>query len=197
MLVLLVANAHRSALEQERTEGIYVHTLNVLLATSELKTAAQALARNERSFLMTGEPRYLALYRQTGATIPRLSHQLRRLTQNNPRQQQNLEVLNFHLRAYVRATDRNMAVARSGHAAQAIASMRSDSRRLQTERTLGKFDRMDAEERRLLALRKAATDRANRRTERFTYGLAGTGGLLLLWWQQGSASSRCAPMSRR
>lgn len=62
LLTAVVANVIDAAAQRRGAERIYVHTLDVLLSTSELKASVNAALRGERGYLLTADERFLRPY---------------------------------------------------------------------------------------------------------------------------------------
>ena len=180
MLVAVVANAADAAARRRAAERAYVHTLDVLIATGELATAVNAALRGERGYLLTHDPRFLQPYEKARRDIPRMTDRLAALTRDNPRQRANLAALRVRMRSYLDLLALSVDLERSGRTAEARRIVRAGLGRSRIEGVLGVVADAEAEEHRLLRIRRAATDAANARADRYAVRLAALGALLLL-----------------
>lgn len=69
------------------------HTQSVLVNLEELLSLIKDADSNQRGYLISGEERYLDLYRKSVALIPDRLDQIKRLTTDSPRQQKVIESL--------------------------------------------------------------------------------------------------------
>ena len=180
LVAAVVANAADASRQRRAAERIYVHTLDVLLATSELEASVNAALRGERGFLLTDDPRFLRPYTVNRRFIPRQTAKLAALTRDNPRQRGHLRELETRIRAYFKVLETTIALQGAGRGGEAQAIIRAGMDRERIEDVLRVLGTIKAEERRLLRLRRAETNRANVRIERYGLALAGLAGLLLL-----------------
>ena len=180
MVAVIIANSFSAAAERRRAEALQLHTLDVLLVAGRLETAVNAALRGERGYLITGERDFLEPYFHGHAESLRRVRELRDLTRDNPAQQRHMAAVERCLAAYLTAIARLVTLEEAGRHAQAVAAVRSGVGRRQIGDFLAALDRIEAEERRLLDLRRAASRHADARTDLYNYILAGVGGLLMV-----------------
>lgn len=179
MMAAITVFAFDSARQRKEAEIWYVHTLDVLLATSEFKTSVNAALRGERGYLLTQDDRFLDVYFEArGESRTRLS-QLHKLTSDNPQQQQSLVVLEARVRDYFSLLEQTISLSRSGDQQAALRIVRAGIGRNRILSVLRAVGRMEAEERRKLAQRRTANDAANERIEEYGIALIGVGILFL------------------
>src|SRR5262245_21601637 len=75
------------------TGDAVAHTHEVLAHINKLLVALDEAESSQRGFLLTGDEIYLQSHQGTVAEIERAARELRRLTADNPRQQERLDTL--------------------------------------------------------------------------------------------------------
>ena len=163
MFGAIIVNAFRATAERRQAEAMQVHTLDVLLAAGRLETAVNETMRGERGYLITGDRDFLQPYFNGRAHSFRLLRSLQRATHDNAAQRGNLAAAERRLSAYVGTIDRLVALEATGRRAEAVAAVRAGADRSQIIAFLAALSRVQAEERRLLALRGAAAEAADAR----------------------------------
>jgi diguanylate cyclase (GGDEF)-like protein len=172
MFGAIIVNAFRATAERRQAEALQVHTLDVLLAAGRLETAVNETMRGERGYLITGDRDFLEPYFKGRALSFRLLRSLQRATQDNAAQRDNLAVVERRLGAYIGAVDRLVALEAAGRRAEAVAAVLARADRNQIIAFIAALERVQAEERRLLALRGAAAEAADSRDTRYNYIIA-------------------------
>jgi diguanylate cyclase (GGDEF)-like protein len=172
MFGAITVNAFRATAERRHAEAMQVHTLDVLLAAGRLETAVNETMRGERGYLLTGDRDFLQPYFRGRALSVRLLRSLQHATRDNVEQQGNLAVAERRLNTYIGAIDRLVALEAAGRRAEAVAAVRARADRNQIIAFVAALDRVQAEERRLLALRGAAAEAADSRDTRYNYIIA-------------------------
>jgi diguanylate cyclase (GGDEF)-like protein len=167
MFGAIIVNAFRATAERRQADALQVHTLDVLLAAGRLETAVNETMRGERGYLITGDHDFLQPYFEGRASSFRLLRSLRRATSDNVAQQGNLAAAERRLSAYVGTVDRLVALQTAGRRAEAVAAVRAGAERSRIIAFLAALDRVQAEERRLLALRGATAEAADSRDHRY------------------------------
>ena len=93
MLVCIGILAHEISRQQSDTADWVEHTHEVLSQVQKLETQITEVEDGQRTFILTGHDEFLEAYtRGVGATMESL-HLLKRLTSDNPRQQEQLAIL--------------------------------------------------------------------------------------------------------
>jgi diguanylate cyclase (GGDEF)-like protein len=175
----VAGNMVDAADQRDRAETWYVHTLEVLIVTGELKTSVHAALRGERGYLLTRDPEFLRPFIASRAEAPRLTAKLQRLTSDNPKQQITINELRRRLRSYEAVLQKTVVLAELGRLDQAIGIVRVGAGKKRIEAVLESLGRVEAEEYRLLGERRAASARAKQQIERIGKKLM-LGGVLLL-----------------
>jgi diguanylate cyclase (GGDEF)-like protein len=182
-LAALILNSHEAIGERREADQRYVQTLDVLLVTSGIESAVNAALRGERGYLLTHDVRFLGPYAESRREIPRLYNRLQGLT-HNARQRTDAERLRQRLARYYALLDHTIALADAGRRDDAQEVVRRGLGKREVENVLRELSRIEAEEHRLLAQRRAASALADRRSESYGLALAGAGlamlGLLVL-----------------
>ncbi|RYG56998.1 hypothetical protein EON80_28745, partial [bacterium] len=62
MLVAITVNALQAGQRQRAAEGWQMHTMQVLLVAEQVRSAANAIMRGERGYLITGDANFLEPY---------------------------------------------------------------------------------------------------------------------------------------
>ena len=174
----LVINRVRSTSQHQQAERWYVHTLNVLIATGELRTSVYSAQRGQRNYLLTGDRALLRDFadgkRQTRAAVVKL----RALIAENPLQRENLAALNRDLANYFALLGRASDLEAEGRHGDVIAMVRKD-RGAGFDAVLTSIGSVDEQERSLLATRKLDMNIADQRMAAHGYGLIVIGFLVL------------------
>ena len=174
----LVINRVRSSAQHQQAERWYVHTLDVLIATGELRTSVYSAQRGQRNYLLTGDRALLRDFadgkRQTFAGFAKLGA----LTADNPRQRENLIALNRDLTNYYALLGRASDLEIQGRHDEVIAMVRKD-KGAGFDAVLRSIGLIEELERTLLEARKLDMDLADRRVAAHGYGLIALGFLVL------------------
>ncbi|RYD48982.1 MAG: diguanylate cyclase [Sphingomonadales bacterium] len=172
MLVAITFNAIQAGQRHKAAEGWQVHTMQVLLVAEQVRSAANEALRGERGYLITGDPKFLEPYIKANRDAPRLASRLRELTGDNPAQRPITTALDAQMKRYLDLVGRTVALVRDGSTADAVAVVKSGAGRREIEAVLATIDRIEAQERRLLAEREAANGYAAKASEIADYALA-------------------------
>jgi signal transduction histidine kinase len=157
-LALLVAGiAAAWAVQQNSVHGRWVsHTYEVENAILDTRRLIEQGETSRRGYLlMPDNPAFLANYHAAAAGLPQALARLRALTRDNPVQRAASERLREQARALVRRRMQTILLIERGRPAAARAAFRAEIEAQQMRGIRATFDRMIAEERRLLALRDA------------------------------------------
>ncbi|HEX8261800.1 MAG TPA: diguanylate cyclase [Allosphingosinicella sp.] len=179
-LAALILNGHEATGQRREADRRYVQALDVLLATSEIKSAVNAAIRGERGYLLTNDDRFLRPYAESRRDIPRLYDRLRRLVRDNPGQSAEAERLRGRLTSYYALLDHTIALAAAGRGEAAQRVVRRGLGKREVENVLRAVGRIEAEEHRLLARRRAAFALADQRSESYGLALAAAGLAMLI-----------------
>jgi diguanylate cyclase (GGDEF)-like protein len=175
----IIVNAFQATAERRQAEALQVHTLDVLMTAARLETSVNEALRGERGYLITGDRDFLQPYFEGRTRSFQLLRSLRHATRDNVWQQGNLGAAEQRLRTYIGTVDRLVALEAAGRRAEAAAAVRAGAGRSQIIAFLASLGRVQAEERRLLALRGAEADAADTRDTRYNYIIAILGALML------------------
>lgn len=180
LFAAIVINAYNAAERRREAQAWYVHTFQVIVATEAMKSVANMAMRGERGYLITGDASFLRPYTIGISDAPRTLDQIATLTADNPVQQRHVAELRVRMARYFATLGHAIDLRRAGDAEGAAGIVRSGIGRREIEDVLASLAAIEAEETRLLEVRSAANDRANRSIEFHYYTLAGVGFLLLL-----------------
>jgi len=155
------------------------HTYQVIAEIRGLLGALIEAETGERGYLLTGDERSLARYRQGSAQVAAVVARLRALTADNPRQQRRLAAFAPAASAELDKLDRGIAWRRaSGPPATSLTEDAVGRRPMDGLRE--RVAEMEAEETRLLALRDRAMVGSVRRTDLSLVAGAAVAALLLV-----------------
>ncbi|QFI63514.1 diguanylate cyclase [Qipengyuania flava] len=183
VLALLLAGASwsawRSSVERSAAEQRQDHTLQVLIETDRLRSAALQQIRGGRGYLLTGRQMFLRPH-ISGKRQAEMAHaRLANLLADNPQQVLRVKALGTDLAHLRLVVDSMVARASEGRQADALQLMRSGSDRDAIEAIMRTLDALQASERAELAQRTATAKQRAIANERYQYLLAAIGLLLL------------------
>ena len=183
VLALLLAGASwsawRSSVERSAAEQRQDHTLQVLIETDRLRSAALQQIRGGRGYLLTGRQMFLRPH-ISGKRQAEMAHaRLASLLADNPQQVLRVKALGTDLAHLRLVVDLMVARASEGSQADALQLMRSGSDRDAIEAIMRTLDDSQARERAELAQRTATAKQRAIANERYQYLLAAIGLLLL------------------
>ncbi len=173
----LIYSNQRAEMESERGER---HTREVILQLGDLLSSLKDAETGQRGFIITGKPDFLEPYQASLAGIAVGLAELRRLTADNPRQQQRLDAITPLVAAKLANLKETIALRETQGfpAASAVVTTQSGKKIMDEIRAL--VAQAQAQEAQLLKERVAIHATDNRRTmQSVTLGSA-LGGLALL-----------------
>jgi diguanylate cyclase (GGDEF)-like protein len=179
LVALIIGNAFAASSQRREAETSYVHSFDVLLAASELKTSIHGALRGERGYLLTGDRAFLAPYNEGRAGSLALLGRLRLLANDDRAQLRQLGAIGRELDVYLATLARLIALEEAGRHDEALSLVRAGVGRRHVADLLTAVDRFEAEERRLLARRRAASASADRRAQRQNVIIAIIGAVLM------------------
>ena len=184
ILALLLAgaswSAHRSASEREAAEAWRTHTVEVLLETDRLRTAALQQIRGERGYLLTDDRRFLDPYLRGRRDAAEARDGLAKLVSDNPAQIARLRKLDSEIVRLETVFETMIEQQADGRNAEAVRYLRRGNDRVAMETILATLADIETVERGLLAERTALADRRARENELYQYGLTLVGAMLLV-----------------
>ncbi len=157
------------------------HTYEVRGAVHRLEIAMGETEAGERSYLLTGDSRYLVPYDAALSRSSALLGELRRMTADNPLAQARLHVLGPAWQQHVQQLDQTIQVRRDKGLDPAIQQYGSDAGRETTAAIAAAVTAMMDGENRLLAERLAATDQRSMWVSRLTVTVTAIAILALAW----------------
>lgn len=178
-LAALILNGHSATVQRRDADRRTVQALDTLLATEALRSSANAAIRGERGYLLTDDRRFLGPYEESRRDLPRLLARIRSLTRDTRSRHPGMDRLRVALSRYYALLDRTIALKAAGRSEDAQAIVRRGLGKREIENVLREIARIEAEEHRLLALRRAAYAEADRRSEYYSLALAGAGAAML------------------
>ncbi|MCG7360543.1 CHASE3 domain-containing protein [Roseomonas sp. ACRSG] len=146
------------------------HTYEVITTANQLGIAVRDAEIGQRGYLLTDRDDYLDSHRDALGRITRLQEELRRLTVDNPVQQDQLRALAPLLQQRLDSLAHAIQVRRDEGAEAARAIVQAGRGRQLTAAIESALAAVHAEEERLLELRKEAADRSQALTRWFALG---------------------------
>ena len=140
------------------------HTRTVIVQLEELMSALEQAESTQRAYLISGDVRFLAPYRETAATLPGKIEVLRRMTADNRAQQQAIIALGPLLEKRVALLEHGVDLKRTEALDAASASLHLYAGKAIMDQVSRGIGSVKAEEDKLLAARSAAFDRDERGT---------------------------------
>jgi signal transduction histidine kinase/DNA-binding response OmpR family regulator len=121
---------------------------------NDLLESVRAAEAESRGYVITGDPAYLATYGEHRQQEPRSLEKVRRLTADNPSQQQRLQALDLTIADRFAALDRSISLRSGGDFAGAVALVSSGEGKRLMDRIETETTAMFKEEERLLDQRQ-------------------------------------------
>jgi PAS domain S-box-containing protein len=142
------------------------HTHQVMLGLERVPTLVQQAETNKRGSLLTGDPRFLARYRNAVAAARAQLDSVAVLTSDNAVQQARVPALRQRVEAKIAEMDRVLTVRDSLGLESARQAVLADAAGLEFDNVRVLVDSMSAHERSLLAVRSARSDATYRKAVR-------------------------------
>ena len=159
-IVAVVGLASYTGINRARAARELVwHTRQVIETSFATLAAFQDAETGQRGFLLTGEESYLAPYRQALTTVATDAASLRQLTADNQSQQRRLDSLSTLSQAMLAELAETIAALRANGSASARSMVRTGRGKELMDAIHAILGGVQAEERRLLAERKADEQR--------------------------------------
>jgi signal transduction histidine kinase len=155
LLAFVGASSYRSIIESNESAQWLTHTRDVLKSIELLRYSMEAITSNIRGFLITGNDAYLKTYRANLADVQQQKADLRNLTADNPEQQRKLPALESLIAHRIERAELLISLQRTAGFDAAAESIRSGPGKAITDDLKALADNFQAEELRLLVLRKA------------------------------------------
>jgi PAS domain S-box-containing protein len=157
LAVLLIVSAASIALEvKSRSDAALVdHTLSVLKKISDMRSLVRRAENTARGFVITDDKSFVADYHDAHDRIAPALAELMAMTKDNPTQTRLLEDSAPFISRRLSVSDEVMRLHAAGDAAGMAALTARAQGRAAMKMIEANFDRLEAEEERLLALRSA------------------------------------------
>jgi CheY-like chemotaxis protein/signal transduction histidine kinase len=169
--VLLIAFfGYRSLNNEAASDANTTHTLAVMQRVDGLLSSVKDAETGQRGYLLTDRETYLEPYNNARADIPGELQELRRLTANNPRQQELLSQVQRFTEQKLSELQESIVLKRSGNAQGALALLLTDRGRLTMDRIRDLVDQFLDQERVTLAQRVETSRQAGELTLVITAG---------------------------
>jgi signal transduction histidine kinase len=171
--------AFRSVQVLVESEAWVQHTWQVIYQVELIMSSAKDAETGSRGFLLTGDDAYLAPYRDAREELPAELAKFGSQTQDNPTQVARLTEMRAVLDQRLGLLAQGIAMRDNTDASGVHALVLSGTGKVEMDHLREIADEMEAEERRLLAIRMNAAN-ANLRSARLTIGLASALDFLLI-----------------
>jgi signal transduction histidine kinase/CHASE3 domain sensor protein len=147
------------------------HTQEVLTSLEEGLGALRDIETSQRGYLIAGDERFLEPYRAAAPVVDERFERLRRLTEDNPAQQERIRQLRPVVERKLEHTQRNIETFRRGAAEEAREAVAAGRGKKLMDEIRRRVDELEAEERKLLEIRsQEAEATALRTTLLFVFG---------------------------
>ena len=174
LIVAGVAAGLATAHSEQHTEAVG-HTYEVELAIGTARRLIEQGEASRRGYLLTGDRRYREAYQQWAQALPPALARLETLTHDNARQIASFALLQREVGELLVQRARTIALVDAGRQAEAVIAFERETSIRRLTMIRGLFERMSAEERRLLDLRNAA----QRASVRVFYGILAAAAVIL------------------
>jgi methyl-accepting chemotaxis protein len=162
-LVLLMAIgtvAYASISKLTRTSQWVTHTHEVLEHIAGVLSSLKDAETGQRGFVITGDESFLEPYHTGSGELPNVLKGLRKLTEDNPHQQQRLDALEPLVAAKLAELKQTVDLRRSGNLDETVKIVRGGEGKRIMDDVRRLLDEMDGEERGLLQQRAEEGDAA-------------------------------------
>jgi methyl-accepting chemotaxis protein len=171
VLVVVGAVSYDSTKKFNSSAGWVRHTYEILSGLDELLSGMKDAETGERGYVITGEPRYLEPYNTAREVVDQKLKLVRRLSSDNPIQQQRLEVLEPLVADKFTNLQEVIDLRKAKGFAAASQEVVTDKGKIQMDAIRKLVSTMASEETRLLDIRSAEEkDRADRTALTITLG---------------------------
>jgi len=187
-VVLIAFFGYRSLDSQEESVTLATHTLQVMQRVDSLFSSLKDAETGQRGFLLTAREGYLQPYDDARASIPGQLQELRRLTANNPRQQDLLAQIQHFTGEKLAELQHTLELQRAGKPQDAVTVMLTDRGKITMDRVRDLVQQFLDEDRNVLVARTQAARAATQVTLIVTVG--GAAILFVLILAAGTLTSR-------
>jgi diguanylate cyclase (GGDEF)-like protein len=163
-LLLMGAVSYRWMVISDESGRWARHTNEVLTNIQSLLLAMESIKSSSREFVLTGKESDLDLYHANVLNEERDQEAIQHMTADNPIQQSRLPALKSLAAENIRDTETIISLRRTEGLAAAVAAIKSGRGQQATDEMQALVGKMQDEELRLRALRRAETDRDQGRT---------------------------------
>ena len=153
MLILSDGLGYWNTLQLRENDTLVAHTDEVLDALEGVLSTMKDSETGQRGYLITGEDRYLEPYNAAVAAIQDRVQRLKQLTEDNPRQQARIPLLEQQISAKLKELGRTIALTKKDPQAARQFVLTGEGERIM-EAIRGQVGEMEQEERDLLVARE-------------------------------------------
>ena len=138
--------------------GVWLaHTNQVLYRTQSILNTETQYELNIKNFLLTGDSSFLRAAGDTLSALPGEIDSVRRLTADNAGQQQRIDSLRLYAQRNTRALDSIVRLSKAGNFTGPVTFINTEAKQGNSHFLSGVIGQMEGEERRLLAIRRGAS----------------------------------------
>jgi len=169
-VALIAVLSYRSFEEQSAAADRVTHTLEVMSQLESVLSVMKDAETGQRGFLLTGDEAYLHPYTQAQAVVGSALKTLRTETNDNPRQQERLNLLEQLATEKMEELEQTITLRRNGDLERALVLVRSDVGRVLMDRIRAVAGEMKNEEQGLFVSRQSEWLAAANFTSAVTWG---------------------------
>ena len=158
-LIIIGIVSHSSTTRLIETRGIQVHTYEVRASIQRLIARLSDAETGQRGYVLTGDPRYLAPYRDAITSVGKDVDTFARLTADNVHQQDRVKALRPLVAQKLGELANTIRLRRDSGFEAALRVVRTNAGKITMDQIRALVGDADAEEERLQTLRDAATKR--------------------------------------
>jgi methyl-accepting chemotaxis protein len=186
IFIIVGSASYRAAVNLRETSQWTRHTYEVVTKLAQVGTTLKEAEASSRNFLLTNDAPFMEQFQAARRTLDRQLDELRKLTADNPRQQERVARLEPHLHDRITIASETLDTRRTQGLDAALAIVRSGRGTAQMEQSSRILDQMEAEEGDLLDTRREAAERDSQQVRTtviygtlFAVLFAGIAGILL------------------
>jgi methyl-accepting chemotaxis protein len=160
LLVIIGSVAYANISKLSRTSLWVTHTHEVLEHIAGVLSALKDAETGQRGYVITGDESFLEPYRTGSSSVLNVLKELRKLTEDNPRQQKRLDAVEPLVASKLAELKQTVDLRRSGNLDETVKIVRAGEGKRFMDELRRLLDEMDNEERDLLHQRAEEVDAA-------------------------------------
>ena len=165
VVVLLLLNAwfaYQNIRQMHNDARMVDHTQNVINALESIISFAKDAETGQRGYIITGEPRYLAVYDSAVSSINEPVRALEQLTRDNPSQQARIPALKNRIANRLKILEEALGLRKEKGFDAAREMILTDRGKIEMDELRKQVDQMTSVERQLLTTRSERSERTYR-----------------------------------